>query len=456
MIREIFFKAALAPPPARTLIRRTGGTIRRPPLLQWCIRFTWEGVAHTDRLTSEFALEFTDAKVSCLECVQSDQSIADYIVELRKLASSCRFGQFLDDALRDRFVCGIRSEQLQRQLLSDDKLSLTTACQKAQAAELAEKQVKDLASSTDNPINAVQRYPEKKYSKPASTKLNSGMCKNCRRTHGKDQCPTARWKCFACSKYGHVRIRCMQNLSVGAVQGENSVTVSSEESVSESVVVNEDLYSVQINNVSAIMPAHKVSLVVAGSHVDFEVDTGACKSLMSDGMYHKFLDNVNLCKVRYKLNTISGENIKVVGEGLVQVRCRNKEVKLPLIVVESRNEFTPLLGRNWLDILFPNWQHGFKLYPLYRLLEKDVEFDFSDKCKAFQLSKELIMNNQVVTDYDPSKTIVVSCDASAYCKEKWKVGEIVKCVSAITYLVKVDDQVMYKHVNVKICAMNNT
>ncbi|VEN53985.1 unnamed protein product [Callosobruchus maculatus] len=34
-----------------------------------------------------------------------------------------------------------------------------------------------------------------------------------------------------------------------------------------------------------------------------------------------------------------------------------------------------------------------------------------------------------------------------YCKEKWKVGEIVKCVSAITYLVKVDDQVMYKHVN---------
>nr|CAI5857046.1 unnamed protein product [Callosobruchus analis] len=89
-----------------------------------------------------------------------DQSIADYIVELRKLASSCHFGQFLDDALRDRFVCLIRSEQLQA-----DKLSFKTACQKAQAAELAEKQVKDLASSTDNPINAVQRYPEKKYMK---------------------------------------------------------------------------------------------------------------------------------------------------------------------------------------------------------------------------------------------------------------------------------------------------
>nr|CAI5834348.1 unnamed protein product [Callosobruchus analis] len=59
--------------------------------------------------------------------------------------------------------------------------------------------------------------------------------------------------------------------------------------------------------------------------------------------------------------------MKVVGEGLVQVKYRHMEVKLPLIVVESRNEFTPLLGRNWLDILFPNWQHGFKVNNVYSL-----------------------------------------------------------------------------------------
>nr|CAI5830042.1 unnamed protein product [Callosobruchus analis] len=301
------------------------------------------------------------SELTYVQIQKPDQSVADYIVELRKLASSCSFGEFLDDALRDRFVCGIRSEQLQRQLLSDDKLSFKTACQRAQAAELAENQVKDLASSTDNPTHAVQRYPEKKYNKSPVTRLNSGMCKNCGRTHGKDQCPAARWKCFACGKYGHVRSRCLQKSSIGAVQEEHSVVVSSEESVSESVVVNEDLYSVQINNVSGMMPAHKVSLAAEGSQVDFEVDTGACKSLMSESMYHKFLGNVNLCKVRYRLNTISGENIKVVGEGMVQVKCKNKEVKLPLIIVESKNEFTPLLGRNWLDILFPNWQHGFKV-----------------------------------------------------------------------------------------------
>nr|CAI5833257.1 unnamed protein product [Callosobruchus analis] len=320
---------------------------------------------------------------------EPDQSVADYIVELRKLASSCSFCEFLDDALRDRFVCGIRSEQLQRQLLSDDKLSFKIACQRAQAAELAEKQVKDLASSTDNPIYAVQRYPEKKYNKSPVTRVNSGMCKNCGRTHGKDQCPAARWKCFACGKYGHVRSRCLQKSSIGAVQEEHSVVVSSEESVSESVVVNEDLYSVQINNVSGMMPAHKVSLAVEGSHVDFEVDTGACKSLMSESMYHKFLGNVNLCKVRYRLNTISGENIKVVGEGMVQVKCKNKEVKLPLIIVESKNEFTPLL-----DILFRNWQHGFKVNTVNSL-------DKSVIVEAFSREYSLVFEKNLCDPMDP-------------------------------------------------------
>ena len=38
------------------------------------------------------------------------ESIADYVAELRRLAASCEFGAFLDEALRDRFVCGLRSD----------------------------------------------------------------------------------------------------------------------------------------------------------------------------------------------------------------------------------------------------------------------------------------------------------------------------------------------------------
>ena len=42
------------------------------------------------------------------------ESIADYVAELRRLATTCKFGDFMDDALRDRLVCGLRSENSRR------------------------------------------------------------------------------------------------------------------------------------------------------------------------------------------------------------------------------------------------------------------------------------------------------------------------------------------------------
>ena len=40
----------------------------------------------------------------------SGQSIAEYIAELKKLSIHCEFGDYLNQALRDRLVCGLRSE----------------------------------------------------------------------------------------------------------------------------------------------------------------------------------------------------------------------------------------------------------------------------------------------------------------------------------------------------------
>lgn len=49
----------------------------------------------------------------------SEQMIAEFVVELWKFVSSRNFGQFLDEALRNRFVCGIRSEHIQKRLLTE-------------------------------------------------------------------------------------------------------------------------------------------------------------------------------------------------------------------------------------------------------------------------------------------------------------------------------------------------
>ena len=68
------------------------------------------------------------------------ENVNQYVVALRKLAGSCDFGQFLDDALRDRFVCGLKHEYIQKHLLSQKDLTLKKAVDLAQGLEQASDQ----------------------------------------------------------------------------------------------------------------------------------------------------------------------------------------------------------------------------------------------------------------------------------------------------------------------------
>lgn len=55
------------------------------------------------------------------------KSVNEYVVKLRKVAEHCEFGENLNDTLRDRIVCGLNNEQIQRQLLSKSTLTLQKA-----------------------------------------------------------------------------------------------------------------------------------------------------------------------------------------------------------------------------------------------------------------------------------------------------------------------------------------
>ena len=68
-----------------------------------------------------------------------DKSIAEYVAELRKLSTNCDFGDYLQEALRDHFVCRLRIETTQKQLLTEAELTFQHAVEIAQAIEAAEK-----------------------------------------------------------------------------------------------------------------------------------------------------------------------------------------------------------------------------------------------------------------------------------------------------------------------------
>ena len=89
------------------------------------------------------------------------ETIADYVAELRRLTTSGDFGAFLDDTLRDGFICGLRGESACKKLLMESKLTLATAVELAQCMELANKNAKSFKETEEIVQKLSPTFPAK-------------------------------------------------------------------------------------------------------------------------------------------------------------------------------------------------------------------------------------------------------------------------------------------------------
>ncbi|KAK8392714.1 hypothetical protein O3P69_014860 [Scylla paramamosain] len=89
--------------------------------------------------------------------LQETQRITSYIAELKRKASTCNFGGNLKEHLRDRFVCGLHIERIQRKVLQEgDELTWDKACRLAMSMKAASTEAKLLAGGNrDAQINKV-------------------------------------------------------------------------------------------------------------------------------------------------------------------------------------------------------------------------------------------------------------------------------------------------------------
>ena len=69
------------------------------------------------------------------------ESVSEFVVRLKRLASTCSFAEFLSKALRDRLVSGLHSKmsRTQRHLLSIRDLTFAVALDKCVADEMAKQ-----------------------------------------------------------------------------------------------------------------------------------------------------------------------------------------------------------------------------------------------------------------------------------------------------------------------------
>jgi hypothetical protein len=130
------------------------------------------------------------------------ETVAEYIAELKRLSEHCNFGNVLNDALRDRLVCGISSETIQRKLLSEEDLTFKKASETAIAIEAASKDAAELqkraggkATEVVHKLHAKKQFPRK--------------CSHCGFTnHQSHECYHKNAICRKCKKVGHIKNVC--------------------------------------------------------------------------------------------------------------------------------------------------------------------------------------------------------------------------------------------------------
>lgn len=122
---------------------------------------------------------------------EDGEMVLEYVAVLRKLAHDCNYGEKLTEMLRDRLVCGINEDRIQRRLLAETHLTFEKALKIAQAMETANKDVKDLQS---------QRMEGSSSLRVHKTTLRQDN-----------------EKCHKCGKQGHLMKVCRTKTSVGEI-----------------------------------------------------------------------------------------------------------------------------------------------------------------------------------------------------------------------------------------------
>ncbi|KAL1477225.1 hypothetical protein MTO96_035913 [Rhipicephalus appendiculatus] len=143
-----------------------------------------------------------------------NESVAAFALELKRLAGSCEFGQFLDDALRDRFVAGLRDETAQAELLKKSTLTFQAAYDLAKSGELARTETRKIHPKELGDVNLVRQHPQRTtgtrrvVSGNAERHGESTDCSRCGATHDAATCPFRNYRCRACKKVGHLARVC--------------------------------------------------------------------------------------------------------------------------------------------------------------------------------------------------------------------------------------------------------
>ena len=118
----------------------------------------------------------------------------------------------MNDALQDRFVCGLTSESIRKELLKDKKITLETSCETAIAMEVAATDSSIMAQTQKDPIRVHRLQRRRESQSLTKHKVHIKQEKRCycssKSGHTPDECKFKNAQCYGCGKNRHIKEAC--------------------------------------------------------------------------------------------------------------------------------------------------------------------------------------------------------------------------------------------------------
>ena len=248
---------------------------------------------------------------------QPEESVANYVMELRHLTEHCEYGTSLNDMLRDRLVCGIKHDRIQQRLLSEGaELTLERALQIAQSMESAIKQ-----------STVIQNYQHctEGVHKVSTQERSYKECFRCGGRHAADCCNFKNKECFFCRNTGDTAHKCRKKAIADKQKGgkveytADIVDIIEEDQAQDvddikniqhtvshqSLQCEEDMFDIYQLGLKRVEPL-TVNVGMNGKNVSMEVDTGASLTVISE-MTMKQIPHLEITLVAAKLRTYTRE-----------------------------------------------------------------------------------------------------------------------------------------------------
>lgn len=309
------------------------------------------------------------------QCYRKDeQTVSQFISELRSLAVTCKFGQSQEERIRDQFLLGLRNPSMQEDLFSkhpEDNASLAAIETSSLLIESAQRQRKTLESSqtaasaysSQLSVSKLTQGYSKKFtgnknkvknlSKDTTTpeRRTIDVIKQCIRCGNDkhsfpDKCPAIKSRCRACNDVGHWDCVCIKSgnaITKGRKSDVKAIRATDETSDSDDVY--EDNFSF-IGHVSAISDErYTITVMINDQEIVMEYDTAAARTVIGSHTWLQ-IGSPQLMPTA-TLTAYPAFTIPMMGEADVTVKIGTKVRHLHVAV--TKDSGIPLFGKDWME-----------------------------------------------------------------------------------------------------------